>query len=204
MEQKDGREGAAAKELGQTPEGERQGQSPEELRQELEAERARADSYLASWQRAQADFMNLRRRTEQERTEAGRYAGAVVVSTLLPVVDDLERAVATIPPQLYAFTWADGVRLIHRKLLALLESHGVQQIPALGLDLDPRYHQAILRGPGPEGKVIAEFQKGYRLEDRVLRPSLVQVGDGADQTTSKPEPAEGPATSEGGDPASTI
>ncbi len=170
----------------------------EDLRRALEEERVRAESHLANWQRTQADFANYRRRIEQERGDAARYSGAPVLASLLPVVDDLERALTSVPAQLLTFTWVDGVHLIYRRLLALLESHGVKAIDAQGLEFDPRYHQSVMRGPGPEGQVIADFQVGYCLYDRVLRPTMVQVGDGSGEASPQtamnqevPEPAEG-------------
>ncbi len=151
----------------------------DQLRAELEQARARAEENLRNWQRTQADFINYRRRAEQERAEVVRYAEAQLILDLLPVLDDLDRAMATIPKELQDFTWLQGIALIDRKLRAILERHGLTPIEALGKEFDPLYHEAVMREDGEVGDqtvVVAELQKGYKLHDRVLRPTLVKVG----------------------------
>lgn len=143
----------------------------------LEAQRARADSNMAGWQRAQADFQNYKRRTEQERGEASRYGSAPLLLQCLTTVDDLERAFMALPPSLAQLTWVEGIALIYRKLQTILESQGVREMEAEGQDFDPQLHEAIAQGDGPEGKVVQVVQKGYYLYERVLRPALVQVGN---------------------------
>ena len=151
---------------------------PETLEAQLEKASAEAQRYLANWQRAEADFSNYKRRMEQERDEARRTANAALIINVLPVLDDLERALASLDISLAGLTWFDGIRLIYRKLLLVLESAGVRQIEAEGQPFDPRFHEAVMHGPGPEGKVVAEVQRGYKLHDRVLRPAMVVVGKG--------------------------
>jgi molecular chaperone GrpE len=150
--------------------------SVETLRQELAKEKERAEANLASWQRSAADFQNYKRRVEQEREEIGRLSNAALIINLLPMVDDLERALASVHTRLAGMTWLDGLRLIHRKFQALLEMNGVTEIEADGQDFDPNIHEAVTFGPGEENKVIAVVQKGYRLGGRVLRPAMVVVG----------------------------
>jgi molecular chaperone GrpE len=150
----------------------------ESLKKALAEEQARAEGYLASWQRAQADFANFKRRTEQERNETVIRANAVLVLNLLPVLDDLERALDNISEKLSKLTWVDGIVLIYRKLKSTLEANGLSEIKALGETFDPNYHEAALYDEGEEGKVIEELQKGYMLHDRVLRPAMVKVGKG--------------------------
>jgi molecular chaperone GrpE len=150
----------------------------ESLKKALAEEQARAEGYLASWQRAQADFANFKRRTEQERNETVIRANAVLVLNLLPVLDDLERALDNISEKLSKLTWVDGIVLIYRKLKSTLEANGLSEIKALGETFDPNYHEAALYDDGEEGKVIEELQKGYMLHDRVLRPAMVKVGKG--------------------------
>jgi len=151
---------------------------PETLEAQLEKARAEAQRYLANWQRSEADFSNYKRRMEQERGEAHRMANAALIINTLPVLDDLERALASLDSSLAGLTWFDGIRLIYRKLLLVLENAGVRQIEAEGQAFDPRFHEAMMHGPGPEGKVVAEVQRGYKLHDRVLRPAMVVVGKG--------------------------
>jgi molecular chaperone GrpE len=150
----------------------------EALRAGLEEEKKKAETYLANWQRAAADFQNYKRRTEQEREEIGRLANAALVINVLPILDDLERALTSVDAHLAGLTWVDGIWLIYRKLQALLEASGVKQIQTEGQEFDPRYHEAVMTGEGEEGKVVSEVQKGYMLGDRVLRPAMVVVGRG--------------------------
>ena len=148
----------------------------EELRAQLEQARAEAERYLNNWRRAEADFANYKKRVEQEREEIRRFANASLIINILPVLDDLERALSSLDARLAGLTWFDGIRLIYRKLQAILENAGVQEIPADGQPFDPRLHEAIHYAEGEEGKVLAVVQKGYKLHDRVLRPALVIVG----------------------------
>ena len=159
------------------------------LRAQLEEEKKKAESCLASWQRAAADFQNYKRRTEQERQELALFANASLIINLLPIVDDLERALRSVDAHLAGLTWVDGIGLIYRKFRAMLEASGVKEIQTEGQDFDPRYHEATMFGEGEEGKVVAEVQKGYMLGDRVLRPAMVVVGRGKPTQTS--EGAEG-------------
>ncbi len=148
----------------------------------LEDERAKAQSYMQSWQRAAADFQNFKRRVEEERSETARFANAALIINLLPLIDDLDRALQNVDTHLAGLTWVDGIRLIHRKFQALLEMVGVEEIQADGETFDPSQHEAVSQGPGEENKVIAVVQKGYRLGDRVIRPAMVVVGQGGGAT----------------------
>ena len=139
-------------------------------------ETAKAEKYLRNWQRSEADFANYKKRTDQERDEFRRLGNAGLIINLLPVIDDLERALANLDSHLTGLTWVDGLRLIQRKMELVLEGAGVSPIKATGEKFDPRFHEAIQYGEGEEGKVVAEVQRGYKLHDRVLRPSTVVVG----------------------------
>jgi molecular chaperone GrpE len=150
----------------------------EALKVGLEEEKKKAETYLANWQRAAADFQNYKRRTDQEREELGRLANAALVINILPILDDMERALTSVDARLAGLTWIDGIRLIYRKFQAVLEASGVREIKAEGEDFDPRFHEAVMYGEGEEGKVISEVQKGYMLGDRVIRPSAVVIGRG--------------------------
>jgi len=151
---------------------------PETPERALEEERNKAEEYLAKWQRAQADFINLKRRSEQERGEIYKIANIEFVNSILPALDDLERALEHIDGPTVEDNWVEGIRLIERKLRASLESQGVREIKAIGEKFDPNIHEATMHGKGPEGMVIQEIQKGYMLHDRVIRPSVVVVGNG--------------------------
>jgi molecular chaperone GrpE len=148
------------------------------LRQTLVEEKEKAATNLAGWQRTQADFINYKKRSEQEKADLGKYANSELMLKLLPALDDLERALAAIPPRKSKLSWVEGVRLIERKLRTILEGEGLSQIKALGEPFDPHFHEAVMQGKGKEGVVVEEVQKGYRLHDRVIRPSRVVVGSG--------------------------
>ena len=157
------------------------------IRQALAEEKAKAENYLANWQRAQADFINYRRRSEQEKEEIIRFANSALVLNLLPVLDDLERAFAAVPPNLAELGWLDGIRLIERKLRASLEAQGISPIQALGEPFDPRFHEAVRQDKGKDGIVIEEMQKGYQFHDKVIRPSKVVVGNGEGEEEDEDE-----------------
>jgi len=152
--------------------------SPQKARAE---ERAKANDYLANWQRSQADFLNYKKRTEQERYETAKHANATLILALLPVLDDLERALENVPEELVESNWVDGIELISRKLKSILEGHGLSEIKAIGEPFDPNLHEAMLYSDGEEEMVVEEVQKGYRLHDQLLRPTKVSVGKGSDE-----------------------
>ncbi len=149
--------------------------------------------YLDNWRRAEADLQNFKRRAEQERSESSRYAGTSLIINLLPIVDDFERAFQSLDEHIAGMTWFDGVHLIYRKLIALLESAGVKPIKTEGETFDPQFHEAVAHAEGEENKVISEVQRGYLLHDRVLRPAMVVVGKGgeSEENETEGEPANG-------------
>jgi len=148
----------------------------ETLQQVLAEEKEKAEKYLANWQRSQADFANYKQRTEQEKGEIIEFANRVLLCSLLPIIDDLERAFASVPAELNESHWTEGIRLIYNKLKATLESQGLTEIEAEGKPFDPRFHEAVMEQEGEEGMVLRETQKGYKFKERVIRPSLVIVG----------------------------
>ncbi|MFC1941061.1 nucleotide exchange factor GrpE [Chloroflexota bacterium] len=160
----------------------------EALKQTLAEEKEKAESYLANWQRAQADLINYKRRSEQEKEEISQFANSTLMLNILPVLDDLERAFASIPPKLARISWLDGIRLIERKMRASLEAQGLSPIQTVGELFDPHLHEAVRQDKGKEGIVIEEVQKGYKFRDRVLRPSRVVVGNGEEEETKEIEP----------------
>ena len=159
----------------------------ETLKRVLAEEKVKAEGYLANWQRAQADFINYKRRSEQEREETIRFANATLMLSLFPIFDDLERALAAIPPRLTKNSWVDGIRLIERKLRASLESQGLSEIKSLGELFDPHLHEAVRQDKGTDGMVIKEMQQGYKFRDRVIRPAKVVVGNGEEEEEIKEE-----------------
>jgi len=152
-----------------------------------------AQKYLANWQRAEADFQNYKKRTDQERDELRRFGSVSVIINLLPIVDDFERAFSSLDSNLVGLTWFDGIYLIYRKLQQLLENAGVRPIEAEGRPFDPRYHEAVAHVDGEDGKVLSEVQRGYKLHDRVLRPAMVVVGKGTVEEEGSRKKEEGDA-----------
>lgn len=147
-------------------------------RNRAEAEHQRAEEYRRDLQRVQADFINYKRRVEQEKAEHTKFANGMLILKLLPVLDDLERAVDTVRPELAGLNWVQGIMLIERKLRNILEAEGLSQIQALGADFDPRVHEAVIYqegSEGDEGKVVSVLQQGYKLHDKVIRPAMVKV-----------------------------
>jgi molecular chaperone GrpE len=153
------------------------------LRAELEAAQAEMAEHKASLQRTAADFANYRRRTAEDRERELGLAGESLLRKVLAVADDFDRALDAMPDELRAVSWIEGIVLLDRKLRALLESEGVTPIEAVGRPFDPREHEAIASVPAtgrPDGEVVAEVQRGYRVRDRVLRPAMVAVAGGDD------------------------
>jgi molecular chaperone GrpE len=163
----------------------------------LEAEVAELRDRLL---RAQADFDNFRKRTIREREDAARYANAALLSDLLAVVDDFERAIRSAEESSDFAVFLQGVSMIERGMLEMLESRwGLKRFSSVGEPFDPVRHEAMMRTvaaltPGaPTGPVVAEeFQKGYYLHERVLRPAKVRV-----QVPAEPPAAVPPAGSAG-------
>jgi molecular chaperone GrpE len=151
----------------------------EQLERELAEARARGEEHLYNWQRSAADFANFKRRTDEERATVGQFSNAVLIGKLLAVLDDFDRALENVPADAHD-AWIDGVKLVERKLRSALESEGVTPIEALGQPFDPNLHEAVVHEPTadhPDNLVIGELQRGYRLHDRVIRPSLVRVAN---------------------------
>ena len=140
--------------------------------EELKAER---DKYQDLWTRARADFENLRKRTERERAEESVRAGAALALDLLPVLDNLDRALASAPA---GDPFTEGVALIQRQLKEALTRAGLEPIEALGETFNPVFHEAVVTERTSRfeaNRILDEIQKGYKFRGRVLRPSLVKV-----------------------------
>ena len=153
----------------------------EQLSAQLEIAKSLAAEHLASLQRTAADFANFKRRTAEDRERELGLASELLLRKLLSVADDFDRALDAMPADLKGVGWIEGIVLLDRKLRALLESEGVTPIESVGRAFDPREHEAIASVPAtgrPDGEIVDEMQKGYRVRDRVLRPALVAVADG--------------------------
>lgn len=135
------------------------------------------DDYYDRLLRKTAEFENYRKRVERERREQADYAAADVLTDLLPLVDDLERALQA-DPNTGTEAYRKGVELIHKQMLDLLRRRGVTPIEAVGRQFDPHLHQAVVHDAvagHADGEVVEEFRRGYKLRDRLLRPAMVKV-----------------------------
>ena len=132
--------------------------------------------------RMAADFANYRKRNDAERTEFAKFAKSDLISKILDVLDGFDRALATIPEELKGTPWVEGMWLLERKLRGILELEGLKPVDSVGAQFDPYQHEAVAHIPSdqPEGTVIAEHQKAYRLYDKLIRPALVTVSSGSE------------------------
>ncbi len=145
---------------------------------QLAVERQKAEEYLDLLRQTQADFVNYRRRISQEQTEERTKAQLTVLRDLVPVLDDFRRAMERVPQGLAHHPWVEGMLLVNKKLLALLEQLGVRVIGAPGEPFDPRWHEAVgaeERSEMPEGTILRVARPGYVLKEHVLRPAQVIV-----------------------------
>jgi molecular chaperone GrpE len=139
------------------------------------------DDYYDRLLRKSAEFDNYRKRIERERQQVTEAAAADLLEELLPLVDDLERALKAEPGSEGAEAYRRGVELIHRQLLDVLRKRGVRPVESVGAMFDPHFHQAVAHdavGGARDGEVIEEFRRGYMLGDRLLRPAMVKVAKG--------------------------
>lgn len=147
-----------------------------QLMQELEQTRQQASENFEGWQRERADFANYKKRIERDQAQLANFITGEIVRKYLVILDDLERALKTLPPEGEGTPLADGIELIYRKVQKILEAEGLTPIPVE--QFDPTYHEAISHEDCPDcesGEIIAVVQQGYQLGERVIRPALVRV-----------------------------
>ena len=165
----------------------------EQLTHERDEARRQGEEFVSLLQRERAEFANFRRRTAEERERELGLAGEDLIRKVLAIADDFDLAIEARPAAVADDPWVGGVTAIDRKLRALLESEGVNQIDASrGTRFDPREHDAIANVPGSglrDGEIVEEIRRGYRLRDRVLRPALVAVAEGGEPGESGTAPA---------------
>jgi molecular chaperone GrpE len=145
---------------------------------QLEEVRRESAELLDSLQRSRAEFVNFRRRVEQDREVARQRAHDEIVRKLLPIADDFDRALRMVPDEVAANSWFEGVQLVERKLWNVLASEGVEVMESVGKPFDPTRHEAVMVDEGAPGAdtVVEEFQRGYLVNGSVLRPAMVKVG----------------------------
>ncbi len=143
------------------------------LKQQLEEEKNR---YI----RLLADFENYKRRVQLDKEADTKYRAQSVLTDILPVLDNLERALAIQPTTEEAISLTKGVDMVYRSLQTALEKEGLEPIKSEGVQFDPNLHQAVMQEKDESqesGIVLQELQKGYKLKDRILRPSMVKVNE---------------------------
>lgn len=151
--------------------------SREELVEEVARLTAEVEDYKSRYLRAQADFDNFRRRSRQEKEEFAAYANTKIIEELLPVLDTFEMALKT-SEDTDTKTLLVGVEMVHRQLITALNNYGLQPIEAVGQSFDPNLHEGVMQvesGEHPANTVVEEMRKGYKLKDKVIRPSMVKV-----------------------------
>ena len=148
------------------------------LRDALDASRKELDQSLDAVQRTQAELVNYKRRTDDERIEHGKYSNSRLIGKILPVMEELDLAVTHAGEGGPNDSWLEGVKLIQRKLSNLLQSEGVQEIETVGIQFNPVEHEALGTEPTaeyPPGYITQAIRPGYRLYDRVVQPAQVMV-----------------------------
>ena len=154
------------------------GQEVQELKalvEKLEQEKAELVNLT---QRVQADFDNFRRRTRGEKEELIKYASEGLITKLLPVLDNFERALVALQDKDEGKSYLEGVEMIYRQLYQVLTNEGLEVVPSIGCPFDPNCHEAVMQvesDEAPHDTVLEEFQKGYRLKGKLIRPSMVKV-----------------------------
>jgi len=149
----------------------------DKLMAEVEEKQALLEEMTNRCQRLQADFDNFRRRTRQEKEELSAVVAQDLILQILPVIDNLERALDG-KSQQDAQAIVAGIEMIYRQMVGLLAKNGLETIDAVGTQFNPEQHQAVMREEDPnqpEGMIIEELQKGYRVREKVIRPSMVKV-----------------------------
>jgi len=152
--------------------------SLEELKKNLEECQKLKDEYLAGWQRARADFLNYQKEELERMSEIIKYAGAEFILKILPILDNFDLAEKKLPEDLKNDENVKGILLIKNQILNFLKSQKVEEIKSVGEKFDPNFMEAIEEVEIKEknsGIVIEEIQKGYKINDRLLRPAKVKI-----------------------------
>ena len=148
---------------------------------ELDEANKKIAALTESAKRALADLQNYRKRVEEEKTSFSQFATLGIILQLLPILDNFNRAFAQVPDEIKNTEWFKGTVQIEQQLVGIMKRQGVAEMPtAVGQTLDPNIHEAVATGPGKKDIVIAEYEKGYLLGEKVIRPAKVQVGDGSE------------------------
>lgn len=142
---------------------------------DAEEELARLRESLA---RAQADYSNLLKRVDRDKADMTSFITANIIKKFLPTIDNLDRALASVPADITSHAWTDGIRATAQAFSKQLDGFGVHTFESLGQEVDADKHEVMSQSAGKEDIIIAEFEKGYMLHDRVIRHAKVIVGNG--------------------------
>lgn len=149
------------------------------LQLELDAANQKIKELTEAAKRALADLQNYRKKTDEERAGFVQFANIILILELLPVLDSFNRAFAQVPEEIKKTDWFRGALQIEQQLAGIMQKQGVQEMePQLGKKVDPHFHEALAAGPGEKDVIIEEFEKGYLLGKKVIRPAKVKVGNG--------------------------
>jgi molecular chaperone GrpE len=174
---------------------EAEGKQVQQLQEQVKALAAEKEDIFGKLQRVSADYANFQKRVSRQIADTIAYEKETIIKTLLPALDNFEHTLQNADSAENAEAILKGVRIIYDQILGILKSHGVEQINARGNKFDPSLHEAMMQKAEPEKQpdsVLEEFQKGYRLNGRVIRPSKVVVNK-----IPSPEPAGEQVTEEG-------
>ncbi|MGQ7278115.1 nucleotide exchange factor GrpE [Brevibacillus thermoruber] len=179
-QEKEAEAAAAEQQEQQETAGQEQQEPAAEIDWQQEAERwkAQAEENQNRMLRALADMENLRRRTRKEQEDLAKYASLKIITELLPVLDNFERALAADKDSMTVESLLEGVNMVYRQMVQIFEREGLTPIQAAGQPFDPNVHQAVMQAEDPayeSGVVVEELQKGYLFKDRVIRPAMVKV-----------------------------
>jgi molecular chaperone GrpE len=145
---------------------------------------AERDDYLDQLQRSRAEFVNFRRRSDQERAQLRDFVARDISSQFIPVIDDFERAMTMAPSDPEVAKFVQGIEMIQSRLKAVFDRLGVTRIEAVGQPFDPALHEAVASEPGTSGSTVVEvYQNGYRIGDTLVRPAMVKTGDAAPESS---------------------
>lgn len=152
-------------------------QSP--VPEELEKANKQIQELTETAKRAMADLQNYRKKMEEEKAGFVAFANIALIFELLPILDSFNRAFSHVPEEIQKTEWFKGALQIEQQLVGLMKKQGVAEMEtSIGKKVDTRFHEPVTLGPGEKDVVIEEFEKGYLLGDKVIRPAKVKVGNG--------------------------
>ncbi len=146
----------------------------EDLKKKLEAEKKKAEEYLAGWKRAKADYVNREREIEREKVDWARFANLELILNFLPILDGLDRAIEKLPERLLNDEWAKGILKIKEQFENFFRVQGVEKIKTVGEKFNPEFCEVVEKR-GESGEIIEEIQAGYKMHNQIIRPAKVVI-----------------------------